>query len=91
MKFTLWTRLIIQYDNTLCVCGIHSRVKELTSRMEADTEELTKVQKELEDKSAEVEALKESLKTMSVLEKAQEASGDGKADFFSFCTGYWLV
>lgn len=57
-------------------------MKELTSRVEEDTNELNKVQKELEDKTTEMEALKESLKNMSVLERAQEAAGDGKTSLF---------
>ncbi|OQR75542.1 melanoma inhibitory activity protein 3-like, partial [Tropilaelaps mercedesae] len=52
------------------------RVRELTSRIEVDSAEVTRLQKDLMEKSTDVEALKESLKNMSVLEKAQEASGN---------------
>lgn len=54
------------------------RVNELTSREEINLAEMTKLQQLLEEKCAEVEALEESLKSMNILEKAQEAFNDGR-------------
>ncbi|XP_022707662.1 uncharacterized protein LOC111271249 isoform X1 [Varroa jacobsoni] len=53
------------------------RVNELTSREEINLAEMSKLQQLLEEKCAEVEALEESLKSMNIFEKAQEAFSDG--------------
>lgn len=52
------------------------RLKESTTRLSEEEADLLKKKKELEDKDAEVVALRESLKKMDILEKARQASGD---------------